>query len=272
MKKMLIARLLSSTGIPLAFDPGSPTWKMDGDKVAMREGNPVYLQADGSEMVIDFNTISRLNGEAKTHREAKEAATNRLKEFEGIDPKAAREAFEKLSKIDQKKLIDAGEVDKVTAQISGQFTTQLQEKDAALTGLQGKLNKMILDSAFSQSVFIRDNIAIPPDFFRDGFSKFFKVENEKIVALGHDGNPLYSQSRAGEPANFEEAIQILVDRHPAKNDLLRTNVNGGSGNQGNGGGRGAARTMRRADFEKLSGSQQAEVAMKARKGEVAIVD
>lgn len=85
--------------------------------VVVQDGRPVYVHEDGKEVVFDapqtIATISRLNGEAKAHREAKEKAESTLKAFEGIeDPVAAKKALETLKNFDDKKLVDAGEVEK----------------------------------------------------------------------------------------------------------------------------------------------------------------
>lgn len=76
-------------------------------------GLPVYVHDDGKEIGFDaplaIKKITELNGEAKNHRLAKEAAEEKLAKFAAIeDPKKAIEALEMLLKIDQKKLIDAG--------------------------------------------------------------------------------------------------------------------------------------------------------------------
>ncbi|MCA4286808.1 hypothetical protein LDY35_18895, partial [Acinetobacter baumannii] len=88
--------------------------EVDGDK-------PIYIHDDGKEMPHDaphsVATIARLNNEAKTHREAKEAAEKALKAFEGIeDPAAAKKALQTIQNLDDKKLVDAGEVEKVKAE------------------------------------------------------------------------------------------------------------------------------------------------------------
>lgn len=89
-------------------------------------GLPVYVHDDGKEIGFDaplaIKKITELNGEAKNHRLAKEAAEEKLAKFAAIeDPKKAIEALEMLSKIDQKKLIDAGQVDQVKAEITKNF-------------------------------------------------------------------------------------------------------------------------------------------------------
>jgi len=58
------------------------------------DGKPVFVDEAGKEIPFDspgtVATISRLNGEAKGHREAKEAAEAKLKVFDGLDPAKAR--------------------------------------------------------------------------------------------------------------------------------------------------------------------------------------
>ena len=79
------------------------TLEVDGKTYAeVQDGKPVYVEDDGKEVAFDApgtrNTISRLNAEAKSHREAKEAAEKALKGFEGIeDPAAAIKALETVA-------------------------------------------------------------------------------------------------------------------------------------------------------------------------------
>lgn len=267
----LLAALFVRAGIPVAFDPGQPQWKMDGDKLALNNGNPVYLDANGAEVSIDFGTISRLNNEAKTHRTAKEAAEAALKAFEGLDATKAREALELVGKLDQKKLIDAGEVDKVRTAISGEFGKQIDELKGSVTKKQDRINALLLNQAFGSSDFIRDNIALPMDFVRSFFGQFFSVdENENIIAKDATGNQLFSTKRAGEMASFDEAIEILVNRHPQKDSILKMNTGNGTGGQQQQNRN--ARTMRRSDFAALPPAQQAEAAARMNKGELNIVD
>ena len=66
--------------------------------VVVSDGKPVYINDEGKEIAFDVAgtvaTISRLNGEAKSHRERAETAEGALKAFEGIqDPKAALQSL-----------------------------------------------------------------------------------------------------------------------------------------------------------------------------------
>lgn len=249
------------------------SWKLDeNNNVVLKDGNPVYIDANGDEKTVAVDTIARLNKEAKDHRVAKEEALAKLKAFEGIDADKARAALETVSKLDDNKLIDTGEVDKLKAQITQQFQTQIDEKNNAYNDLKAKFDNMIVDNTFANSDFIRNNVAVPVDMFEAKFRNNFKVENGEVIAYGYDGSRLMSKTRAGEYATSEEAMQILAESHPQREVILKANPGTGSGSGTGGGANGGGRYMKRSDFEKLSPVQQADTAAKIRKGEIQLTD
>lgn len=248
-------------------------WKLDDNgNVTLKDGNPVYIDAQGRELSLGQDTIARLNAEAKSHREAKEAIEVKFKAFEGLDAEKARKALELTEKLDAKQLLEAGKVDELKNQITSQFTAQLAEKDKALSELQSSRDSLLINNLFAQSDLIRNNLAVPRDMFEATFRGNFKVENGQVVAYGKDGNRLLSKSKAGEYADADEALQLLVEAHPQKDIILKADVGSGTGNSGGGGARGGGRVIRRADFEKLPASQQAEIAGKVGKGEMSLTD
>ena len=204
------------------------------------QGLPLYIHNDGKEVAHDapqtVATISRLNGEAKTNRERYETAETSLKTFEGIeDPVAAKKALETLKNFDDKKLVDAGEVEKVKAEaikaIEDKYAPIVQERDA----FQSQLHNELIGGGFSRSKFIQDNIAVPVDMIQATFGKNFQIENGKVVAVGADGQKIYSRTRPGEVADFDEALESLVGGYQHKDSILKGNQSGGGGFQGNGG-------------------------------------
>lgn len=206
------------------------------------QGLPLYIHDDGKEVAHDapqtVATISRLNGEAKTNRERYETAETTLKAFEGIeDPSAAKKALETLKNFDDKKLVDAGEVEKVKAEaikaIEDKYAPIVQERDA----FQSQLHNELIGGGFSRSKFIQDNIAVPADMIQATFGKNFQIENGKVVAVGADGQKIYSRTRPGEVADFDEALESLVGGYPHKDSILKGNQSGGGGFQAGGGGK-----------------------------------
>lgn len=273
MKRHLIGTTAILTLLALSAYDNKTAWKVDDAGVlVLKDGNPVYVDGSGKELIIDQTTIGRLNGEAKGHREAKEAAEIKLKAYEGIDPEIARKSIELAGKIDAKTLIDAGQVDKVKSEITGQFTKQMTEKDAAISDLQSRINNMQVEGVFSGSEFVRDSIAVPRDMFEASFRNNFKVEDGKVVAYDKAGNRLMSKTRAGEYAEPDEALQLLVEMHPQKDTILKANTGAGSGSGGGGGNRGQGKTMKRGEFNALPAIKQAEISGKVRLGEMVLTD
>lgn len=225
--------------------------------VVVQDGKPVYVHDDGKEVAFDavstVATITRLNGEAKTHREGKEAAETKLKAFEGIaDPSAALKALDTVSKLDHKKLVDAGEIETVRSEISKGYETKLSEAQTRLQELEGQLYAEKIGGSFSRSKVITDKFAIPADLVQARFGSAFKIEDGKVVAYDTHGNKIYSRARPGELADFDEAIESLVDAYPYKDQILKGSGASGSGAGGNaGGGNGGGKALGRQAFDSL---------------------
>lgn len=212
----------------------------DQGHVVVQDGKPVYVHDDGKEIPFDaasaVSKIRDLNAEAKGHREAKEAAEGKLKAFEGItDPAAAKKALETVANLEAKKLVDAGEIEKVKAEISKAFQGQLDEANTKATAFEKQLYDEKIGGSFARSKFIADKLAIPSDMVQAKFGQSFKVEDGKMVAYDQNGNKIYSRARPGELADFDESLEFLIENYPQKDHILKSSgANGGGAQQGGG--------------------------------------
>lgn len=234
----------------------------------IRNGKPVYVADDGKEVEFDapatVTTISRLNAEAKSHRERAEAAEGSLKSFDGIaDPAAARKALDVVANLDQKKLVDAGEKDKAIAEA----IKAVEEKYAPIVKKSETLEQALyaekIGGSFSRSKVIADKFAIPADLVQARFGSAFKIEDGKTVAYDHAGNKIFSRARPGELADFDEALEVLVDHYPYKDSILKGSGASGGGAGGSNPGAGGKKTITRAQFQSLDPSAQAATARDA---------
>jgi hypothetical protein len=235
--------------------------------VVVQDGRPIYIHDDGKEIPFDaaatVTKIGQLNREAQTHREAKETAETALKLFDGIDASAARKALETVKNLDDKKLVDAGEVQKVKDEtikaydekligVRKEFEPVVAERDSLRAALHGEK----IGNAFSRSKFIADKLAIPADMVQAAFGSTFKIEGEHIVAVGKDGGKIYSRAKPGELASFDEALEIMVDAYPNKDTILKGS--GARGGGAGGGGRGGdSKSITRAAFDGLDPAAKA---------------
>ena len=104
---------------------------------------------------------------------------------------------------------------------------------------------------------VMNKLTIPAGMAAAFFGDSFQIQGGKLVALDKSGVQMYSSTRPGELANFDEAFDQLVASYPSKATILRNTVAPGatSGQPGAGG-----KTMSRAQFEKLaSGARMAAI-------------
>lgn len=228
--------------------------EVDGDK-------PVYETDDGKMIAFDApgtrDTISRLNGEAKGHREAKEAAEAKLKAYEGLDATAARDALDKLSKIDAKKLVEAGDMDAAIQTalkpVQEQLAAALKDKES----LTGSLNKEVIGNAFGRSKFASEKLTpAGVDLIRTLYADRIKVEDGKPVGYDQNGQKLYSKGRPGELADFDEIVESLVEGYSFKDHILKGVGASGGGSQPNNGGKPGQKIISRTEFNKLAPADQ----------------
>ncbi len=211
----------------------------DQGHAILQDGMPVYIKDDGTELPFDagkaFTKIGQLTGEAAGHRKRYEEAESRLKLFDGIDDAdKAREAIKTMANLDAKKLVDAGEIEKVKAEIGSAYQKQLDEANAKMQGFEQQLYAEKVGGAFARSKFIADRLVIPADMAQAQFGKNFAIEDGRVVAKDANGNKLYSGKNPGELADFEEAIEMLIAQYPHKEHILKGSTANGMGAGGGG--------------------------------------
>ena len=212
----------------------------ENGNAVLQDGKPVYVHDDGKEAAFDapgtVATITRLNSEAKGHRERAENAEKTVKAFEGIDdPAAAKKALVTVANLDAKTLVDAGEIEKVKSEISKAFQLQLDDMTGKANGFEQQLYAEKIGGSFARSQFIAEKMAVPADMVQATFGNNFKIEEGKVVAYDAQGQKIFSRSRPGELADFNESLETLVSQYPHRDHILKSSGANGGGAQNGGG-------------------------------------
>lgn len=233
--------------------------EIDGKTYAeVQDGKPVYIDAEGKTHVYDAeamrSSLNRLQADLDNTKSENSRLSNAMKAFDGLsDPAAARKALETVANLDAKKLIDAGEVERVKGEISKAFEEKLTAAERRAQDLEGALYSEKIGGAFARSKFIADKIAVPADMIQATFGSAFKVEDGRAVAFDANGQKIYSRANPGELAQFDEALEILVSAYPNKEHILKGTGHQGTGKEpGKHGAGNSSKTISRADFDKLS--------------------
>lgn len=228
------------------------TVTIDGKTYAeVQDNKPVYTD-EGKEIAFDapatVTTIARITDESKGFKTRAQTAEERVKAFDGIDdPKAARDALAKVANWGDKELVEAGKVEEIKAAVikakDEEYKPVVAERDA----LKGELHGEKIGGAFARSKFISDKVAVPSDIVQARFGSNFKLEDGKVIAYDASGNKLFSKAKPGEAAEFEEALELLVDGYAHKDSILK-----GTGGSGTGKTPGQGTPGNGADLSKLS--------------------
>ena len=211
------------------------TVEVDGKQYAeIQDGKPVYVEDDGAEVAFDApgtrNTITRLNTEAKDNRLRAKAAEDAMKAFEGIDdPAAAKKALETIANLDQKKLVDAGQVEQANAERDKAWQAKLDDITGKAQTFEQQLYAEKIGGSFARSKYIADKLAVPADMVQATFGQSLKIEDGKVVAYDAQGQKIFSRSRPGELADFDEAIETLVSQYPHRDHILKGSTATGGG-------------------------------------------
>lgn len=226
----------------------------DGTLATTGEGDkkmPIFIHPDGREAALDGDatiaSISRLNGEARANRLAKEELEAKFAPFAGIeDAEAAKKALDTVKNLGAGELKTAAQVQEIkdaaarSAQEAVANATRAaegreRELTEKATKLTGQLNTLIVGTAFTGSKFVAEKLAIPSDIAQKFFGDRFKVDDGKLVPLDRTGNPLFSAVRHGEHADVDEALQVMVGEYAHKDAILKgSGASGGGATGGNG--------------------------------------
>jgi hypothetical protein len=231
----------------------------DGHAV-IRNGKPVYVQEDNTEIEFDVvgtqQSIARLNSESAARRIELKAATDKLAVFGDIDPVKAKESLELTSKLDAKKLRDAGEVDAATALLNKGWEEKVSAEKQRAEKLEQQLIQAEIGGNFSRSKFISEKMVVPPDMVQASFGKFFKLVDGKVIASDANGQPIHSKANPAEVAGFDEALEIIVGNYAHRDSLLKATQKGGGGSDKGGGAGGQKNTLTRTEFGQKTPADQ----------------
>jgi hypothetical protein len=234
----------------------------------LSDGKPVY-EVDGKDIPFDaaatVATIERITTESKGYKTRAQEAEGKLKAFDGInDPKAAKDALAKVANWGDKELVEAGKVEEIKAAAIAAVEEKYKPIVEKVGTLESALHGEKIGGAFARSKFIAEKLAVPADIVQARFGANYKLEEGNVVAYDASGNKLYSKASPGNPASFDEALELLVDAYPYKDSILKGTGGSGSGKEpGRGGAANGAKTILRSEWD---GMTHVDRAAKAKDG------
>lgn len=287
------------------------TLKLDPEtqQAVIQDGKPVYILTDGDkseDFVADvpsmyLNTL-KLKGESKQHRDRLKTTTDELTTFktlfDGVEDIAeyktnADRALETIKNLDDKKLIDAGKVDEVKAELKAahdknlaaaqkKFEKQLEDMTGQLGSKDGLIRKLTIGQRFATDPHFsgaEPKTNVQPVMAESYWGHLFKVDEKKTtpdgkpLVIGHHpvtGDEILSTrpDTVGEIADFSEAISVIIENSPLRDAIMNSGPPGSGATGGAGGGGGGSDELKqlKAKYDKAvaSGDGRTAVALKNR--------
>jgi len=230
----------------------------DGAIVADDKGNPVVTddeKGEGFDFGIDaihlYSKIPALQEEAKNHRLRAKEASEKLEAFGDIDPSKAREALQITANLSTGDLTKKEEVERIKHETEEAWRIKFEENKNSFSQtvktlqekhdmLEKDIQSSLLSNQFATSPHFsgkEPTTTLIPDIAEAYFGKYFKVEQDdsgKRRAVAYlEGNKIYSKSRPGDAADFDEAMSAIIENYPMKDAILQQST--GSGARGSGG-------------------------------------
>lgn len=253
----------------------------DGKSALVQDGKPIYVHDDGKEIPFDavatVQTLNRTLEESKKYKDRAQTAETALKGFEGIeDAEAARKAIDTLKNIDEGKLLTAGKVQEIkdaakkaaedqVAAANKASAESLTKANAESAKLADQLHKTMIGGGFARSKLITDDkhpvsLTLRADAAEKIFGNHYKVEDGKVIGYDKSGNKIFSRTRPGEIADFDEALETIVEQYPDRDYIVRGANHSGPGSRPGAIVVNGKRTITRAEFEKLDPMAQGKAA------------
>jgi hypothetical protein len=119
--------------------------------------------------------------------------------------------------------------------------------------LESALLSEQIGTNFYRSKFVAEKLTLPAELIRATFAKSFKLEKGEPVAVDKNGNTIYSRLKPGHAADFDEALELLIDASPHRDSIVKKSgtANGNASGNGSSNDHGGHKTMSRRSFEEL---------------------
>jgi len=205
----------------------------------------------------------------------REQLQKEMEKFKGIDPEKYSEYQEKLRAIEEKQLLEAGDVEKLvesrTERMRSDYEGRIKKIEENLakatadkTTVEGKLATVVIDSEVQQGVSAIGTVR--QNAMKDVLARarsVFQLREGEVTPIGPDGTVLYG-SDGKNPLSITEWCSSLAEEAPFLFEGSQGGGAGGDGSQGHRGG-GQQGTVLSNDSQAISSNLE-----KIAKGEIKV--
>lgn len=213
---------------------------VDGSNLTIINDDGNEHQFDWEHAVTKIRTLSDERDGLRIRAENSEGERDELRsKYSSIEnPKEALEALELKKNLDGAKLIEAGKVETIKAEAVEGYEQQIQDAKEAndletaklleiIAARNGTIYKLDVKNRFKMCPFVLQKVAMDPEFAFDALGRHFVQQEDGSIIPYYDPDAetpkrVMSRTKTGEIAEFDEAIELIIDKHPKKSAILRS--------------------------------------------------
>lgn len=231
----------------------------NGHVKVSEDGKPLYVNDKDEEVTVDppamYQKIIELGKENQKFRETAEGLAAKYSSLDSEEDfpawlEKATKAIEQVENFEEKDWLDVKKVDsmkeqmktahsKELGQVKEQFETTVQEQIGTIDKKEQQIRKLVVSNKFASCNLFAGatpKTTMSADVAESYFGHHFKVEDNEnsgqpeVKCYFDNGDIVYSASpeRIGEPATFDEGMQILFDGYVNKDVYLRSKKGSGA--------------------------------------------
>jgi hypothetical protein len=218
------------------------------EQLADEDIKVLYKKKDDESYVLDVKGVLSSNKTIKTRNQTLEAKAAEIEQrlqslaaFEGLDIEQVRDALQVKTKIEEKKLIDKGEFDKIRLKDREDFQKQLSAKDSETSKWQTAFQNQFINGRVLGEL-VKQGVLQEGTAHEDAVKLFMPMVK---VELDPSGNPIEKIVDSSGMATGKTLEEAAAEFKRSKPYLFASN--GASGIGANPGGtRGGAGSLRRS--------------------------
>lgn len=152
---MALLAILSKAAFDLLSDAVKKEYKDLGDGTYELQVTPVEIEAGGKKRVYALEDVHGLKSALQKERTEKETLALKAKDFDGMDPREAREAMKRLKEISEDPTTDDKvklKVDATIKQLNEKHANERKGLEDQLGVLEGENTRLLVDNALATAL------------------------------------------------------------------------------------------------------------------------
>lgn len=238
---------------------------------ALAEVLKEHYKASGEDYILDAEGVEDVSGlksalekEKRERRELKTKLEAEAERFKDLDPERAREALKTLAELDDKKLVDKGEFDRLLKKRSDEFDQREAEYQNQLREAQSRLDTYELINPVKDAALKAGIIPKKLEMVMSYAGKRFKLNDKrKPVVLDADGD---------ETSHTLDEFWSKEFKDEWPEFYAGTGAGGSGANPNHNGGKSGVKSIARKDLETMNPNQAMTLMKQVKAGEVTLTD